>query len=331
MNVLILSTSLGWTIAMSILLFFTNSIVTKTIAFSIIGINVLTTAYHLIFENNKKSLELRIYADNLIVLLLISRFPHEFFFGYSIQVSLSIIIAHLYLKNKARIYKLLILLIITEIAIYLPLCSLKFSYHFIYNTLSMLLTLSVLLIIKNKLLLDPENKYKKIINETNSLINHQIIECITPMPYYIRDLDSPQKERMERLINKLKYIAQNSTNNFGSIISIIRSTLHSLSNQNFNINLVDQTTKVIEFNSYTLLIIMYVIIESSVSNSASEIIVKFNNKEIEVTDNGRGYDTQNKYFEETNLKKAINLLSLYDFPVKVNSIVGTGTTIKILI
>ena len=331
MNILILSTSLGWTIAMSLLLLFNDSVLTKIIAYSIIAINALTTAYHLIIENNKKSLELRIYADNLIVFLLIARFPHEFFYGFSIQISLSIFIAHLYLKNKARVYKILILLIVTEIVVYLPLCSLKLSCSFIYNTISMLLILSVLLIVKSRLLLCPEDRYKKIIMGANNIIRHEIIECITPMSYYIRDLDNNQKEKMNRLINKLSYIAQNTTNNFGYIISLIKATIHNISNQNFNISLVDQTTKIIEFDSYILLIIMYVIVDNSVSNRASEIIIKFNNKEIEVTDNGLGYDLNSKQFENSILRKAIDLIKLYDFSVKITSVINAGTTIKILL
>lgn len=331
MNILILSTSLGWTIAMSLLLLFNNSLLTKIVAYTIITINVLTTVYHLVAENHKKSLELRIYADNLIVLLLIVRFPHDFFYGFSIQISLSIIIAHLYLKNKARVYKILILLIITEIAVYLPICSLKVSCNFIYNTVSMLLILSVLLVVKNRLLLCPEDKYKKIIMGANNIIRHEIIECISPMQYYIRDLDEDKKEKMTRLINKLNYVAQNTTNNFGYIISLIKSTLHNISNKDFNISLVDQTTKIIEFDSYILLIIMYVIVDCSIYNQASEIVVKFNNKEIEVTDNGYGHDLNSKQFEDSILKKAIDLIKLYDFSVKVTSVINAGTTIKILL
>jgi hypothetical protein len=331
MNTLILSTSFVWTVAMSILLYLSESTPTKVIAFTIIGINVLTTAYHLITDNGKKSIELRVYADNIIVLLLIARFPKDFFYGYSIQILLSMFIAHLYLKNKTRVYKILILLIVTEMAIYFPLCSLKPSCQLLYNSLSMLLLLSVMIVIKNKLLLSPEKKYGKIISGTNNIIRHQIIECITPMYYYIRDLDESKKDKMERLITKLKYIAQNNTNNFGYIVSILKSTLHTLSKQKFNITLIDQTTKIIEIDSYTLLLVMYVICDTAINNQASEIAIKFTNKEIEINDNGSGFNIDSSNFKKSSLKTAIDLLQLYDFDVKYHSVIGAGTTIKILI
>lgn len=331
MNILILTTSLGWTTAMSILFYFTDSVPTKLVAFSIIGINVLTAIYHLIVENHKKSLELRIYTDNLMVLLLIFRFPEDLFYGYSIQIILSMIIIHLYLRNKARVYKILTFLILTELIIYFPLCSFKSFYPILYNTLSMLLLLTVLVVIKNKLLLDPEDKYKEIVTGTNNIVKHQIIDCITPMSYYIRDLGDNKKEKMERLITKLRYIAQNNTNNFGYIVSILKATLHSISKQSFNITLIDQTTKIIERDSYTLLLVMYVICNAALANSASEITIKFTNNGIEIKDNSKGFDIKSESFKSSKIKTALDLLRLHDFEVKVTSVINICTSIKIFI
>jgi hypothetical protein len=302
---------------------------TKIILFSIIGINILTTVYHLYIENSKKSLELRIYTDNIIMLLLIFCYPEKLFYGYFIQILLSIFVTHLYLRDKIRIYKILMFLIVSEIIIYLPLCSLKFSTPFILNTLSMSLLFSFLYITKNKFLLSPEKKYKKIILDTNNLVRHQIIECITPMLYYVRNLDNPTKEKMEILITRLRYLAQDNSVNFGNMISIIKTTLITTSKHKFNITLVDQTNKPIDIDSYTLLIILYVIFESSVSNSATEITVKFSNGKIIITDNGLGFDTKLKSFINSKLQIAIELLELYDIPVNFSTTQGVGTTISL--
>lgn len=329
MSALISYSPLGCIIAMSILLCFNNPIVTQIILFSIIGINILTTIYHLYLENSKKSLELRIYTDNIIMLLLIVCYPEKLFFGYFIQVLLSIFVTHLYLKDKVKIYKALMFLIISEVVIYLPLCSLKFSSNFILNTLCMLLLIIFLFVTKNKFLLSPEKKYKKIIIDTNNLVRHQIIECITPMLYYIRDLDNQTKEKMEILITRLKYLAQDNFINFEHMISIIKTTLITTSNYKVNITLVDQTNKPIGIDSYTLLIILYVIFESSVANSATEITVKFNNDKIVILDNGLGYDIKLKSFINSKLKVAIELLELYDIPVNFSTTQGVGTAVTL--
>jgi len=329
MNALINYSPLGCIIAMSILLCFNNPITIQIILFSIIVINILTTIYHIIIENSKKSLELRIYTDNIIMLLLIICYPEKLFFGYFIQILLSILVTHLYLKDKVRIYKALMFLIISEVIIYLPLCSLKFSSNFILNTLCMLLLVIFLLITKNKFLLSPEKKYKKIIIDTNNLVRHQIIECITPMLYYIRDLDNQTKEKMEILITRLRYLAQDNSINFGHMISIIKTTLVTTSKHKFNITLVDQTNKPIDIDSYTLLIILYVIFESSVANSATEITVKFNNSKVVITDNGIGFDTKLKSFINSKLQVAIGLLELYDIPVNFSTTQGVGTTLTL--
>jgi hypothetical protein len=329
MNALICYSPFFCVAAMSILLCFSNSITTKIILFSIIGINILTTIYHLYLDNSKKSLELRIYTDNIIILLLIVCYPEKLFFGYFIQVLLSILVTHLYLKDKVRIYKALMFLIFSEVIIYLPLCSLKFSCNFVFNTLCMLLLIIFLLVTKNKFLLSPEKKYKKIILDTNNLVRHQIIECITPMLYYVRDLDNQTKEKMEILVTRLRYLAQDNSINFGHMISIIKTTLITVSKHKFNITLVDQTNKPIDMDSYTLLVILYVIFESSVANSSTEIVVKFNNNKITITDNGIGFDTKLKSFLNSKLHIAIELLELYDIPVNFSTTQGVGTTITL--
>jgi hypothetical protein len=195
----------------------------------------------------------------------------------------------------------------------------------------MLLLIIVLAVIKKKLLLNPEKRYKKILLDTNNLIKHEIIGCITPMLYYIRTLDEETKEKMERLINKLSYIAQNNTNNFGHLISIAKSTLYYTYKHPVNINLVDQTTKILEIDSYTLLLVLYVLFDSSVSNSASEIIVKFNNKNIDIIDNGEGFDIKSKSFLDSKLKIALELLELHDILVTFSSVIGAGTMISLSI
>jgi len=316
---------------MSVLLCSTTSVITTIIAYFVIATSIATSIYHLKTEDIRRSLELRIYSDNIIVLFLISQFPEDLFFGYTIQILFSILITHLYLKNKIKMYNILMFLILTEITLYFPLCSLNISCKFVYNTLSMLLLFSVLIAVKRKLMLDPEKKYKKIIMDTNVIINHQIIECISPMLYYIRDLDEDRKEKMERLITKLKYIAQNRSNNFAQIISMVKGTLLNVTHHTFNVTLVDQTTRIIDLDSYTLLLVIYTLFNSSVSSSATDIIVKFSNKQIEIIDNGHGFDVKSKKFENTNLKIALGLLELRDIPVKVSSIIGAGTTIILFI
>lgn len=331
MNYLILFSSFSWIIAMSILLCFNSSSTTVIVSYFVIAINIVTSIYHIKTEDIRRSLELRIYSDNLIVLILISQFPKDLFFGYTIQILFSIFITHLYLRNKVRMYNILMFLILTEIVLYLPLCSLKMSYQFIYNTTSMLLLFLVLFIVKKKIMLDPEKKYKKIILDTNTIINHQIIECISPMFYYIRDLDEDKKEKMERLITRLKYIAQNRSNNFAQIISMVKGTLLNVTDYTINVTLVDQTTRIIDLDSYTLLLVIYTLFNHSISSMATDIIVKFSNRKIEIIDNGVGLDVKSKKFESTNMKIALGLLELRDIPVKVSSVAGAGTTVTLFI
>jgi hypothetical protein len=331
MNFLFVMTSFIWTVAMSILMVLTDISSTKIMAFSIIARNVISTVCHFIIDNNKKSLELRVYTDNLIILLLIIKFPHELFYGYPVQILFSIIITHLYMRKRTRIYDILLFLSITELFIYVPICSFTFPFQLMCNTLSMLLLISVLAIIKKKLLLDPEKRYKKVLLDTNNLIKHEIIECITPMMYYIRNLDEENKEKMEQLINKLKYIAQNNTNNFGYLITIIKSTLSYTYKHGININLADQTTKILKIDSYTLLLVLYVIFDSLGSNSATEIVIKLNNKKIEIIGNGEGFNTKSKNFLNSKLKTAIELIELHDIPITFSSVVGTGTIITLFI
>jgi hypothetical protein len=180
-------------------------------------------------------------------------------------------------------------------------------------------------------MLDPEKKYKKIILDTSTIINHQIIECISPMLYYINDLDEDKKEKMERLLTKLRYIAQNRSNNFSQIISMVKGTLLNVTDHVINVSLVDQTTRIIDVDSYTLLLVIYTLFSSSISNRATDIIVKFSNKKIEIIDNGVGLDVRSKKFKGTNMKIALGLLELRDIPVKVSSVAGAGTTVTLFI
>ncbi|MDD5650693.1 MAG: hypothetical protein PHF86_09830 [Candidatus Nanoarchaeia archaeon] len=147
------------------------------------------------------------------------------------------------------------------------------------------------------------------------------------MSYYIRNLDEQNKERMQVLIEKLTCIAQNNTSNFGHLIALIRSTISYTMQKNVTISYVDQTTKTLDIDSYTLLLVLYVIFESSISNMATEIIVKFNNKTIEIVDNSKGFDTKCKEFANSKLKSAIDLLELFDIPVIFSSIPDSGTII----
>lgn len=309
----------------------TPTLHTKIIALSIIVINIGTTIYHFLRGSNNKSLELRIYTDNIVALLLIAMFPLQLFYGASIQILFSVIVTHLYLKKRAVIYDVLLFLSVTEIIIYFPLSSFKIYPQLIYNATSMLLLITVILIIKKKLVLSPEARYKKILLDTNSLIRHEIIQCITPMSYYVRGLDDDSKEIMERLINRLHCLAKNHNSNFGYLISLIKTTLSFSYKQKVNINLVDQTNKELEIDSYTLLLALYVVFESSISNQATDIIVKFDNKKIEIIDNGTGFDIKSKTFTDSKLQTALELLQLHDIPLVVSSVVGSGTIITLLI
>jgi hypothetical protein len=332
MNILIITTSFVWVIVMAIFIAVFNTTPIKIAAVSVIAINIVSTIYHILRDNCKKSLELRIYTDNLIVLILIILFPKQLFYGYAIQILFSVIITQLYLRRRIIIYDILLYLSVAEMIIYIPLSSFNLFPQLICNTMLMLLLILVIIVIKNKLLLDPEKKYKKILLDTNNIIKHEIIECITPMMYYIRELDVPNKEKMERLINKLKYIAQNNNNsNFGYLITIIKTTMSFVHKQEVSINFVDQTTKNVEIDSYTLLLILYVLFDSSISNSATNIIVKFDNRKIEVIDNGSGFDIKSEVFNRSKLKIALELLDLHDIPVILSSVMGTGTIVTMSI
>jgi hypothetical protein len=70
-------------------------------------------------------------------------------------------------------------------------------------------------------------------------------------------------------------------------------------------------------------------LESSLDNSATEIIVTFNDKKIEIKDNGRGFDIKSKSFSNNKLKTAIDLLDLYEISSKTHSSVGSGTVITL--
>lgn len=327
-NFLIVSISILWAASMGLFISFYDSTHIKIIASITILLNVSSTIFCLINDNKKKSLEFRIYVDNLSVFFLVLMFPIQLFYGYPIQVLFSIIIVYCYLRKRTRIYDVLLYISIAETILYLILAHNNIT-QVACNSLSMLLLIGVMYLIKQQLKLDPSTRFKKVLLETNSIIKHQIIDCITPMSYYIRSLDDDNKERMQRLIDRLQYIAQSnlSNYNFGQLITLIRSTLTFTSKKNVTITYVDQTTKTLDIDSYTLLLILYVIFESSVSNMSTEIIVKFNNNAIEIVDNGIGYDIKSKEFELSQLKTAIDLVTLFDISVIFSSVKNSGTII----
>jgi len=329
MNFIIVSSSLCWIVAMSIILTHTISLPVKIMCFFAMTINIIISIGHLHTNNIKRTLELRTYTDNILMLLLVIFFPKICFYGFLIQVLLGIIVNYFYL-NKIRIYRTLIFLIVAELCIYISISSFKFSMEVVFNTSCIVLLLSVLWIIRNKLLVSPELKFKRIVDNTNFILRREIIETVSPMSYYIRDLNDMNKSRMESLISKLINIAQNKTNNFGHLITIIRASICYNTQTPVNITLIEQATKTINIDPYALILIMYVLFDSSVINSATEITVKYNKDEIDIIDNGQGFDLNAKEnFSRTSLKTAIDLLELYNIPVKFSSAIGAGTHITL--
>jgi len=325
-NILIVSISILWACVMCAFITSYDCMYIRIIASLTILLNLSSTIFCLQNDNKKQSLEIRIYVDNLSVLFLVIMFPKLLFYGYPIQVLFSVLITYCYLRKRTRVYDVLIYLSIAETVLY---CILALDYPVLLlcNSVSMVLLISILFLLRQRLKLDPGTKFKRILLETNKILKHEIIQCITPMSYYIRNLDEQNKERMQVLIEKLTCIAQNNTSNFGHLITLIRSTISYTMQKNVTISYVDQTTKTLDIDSYTLLLVLYVIFESSISNMATEIIVKFNNKTIEIVDNSKGFDTKCKEFANSKLKSAIDLLELFDIPVIFSSIPDSGTII----
>jgi hypothetical protein len=294
-------------------------------------LSLFLLVYYAYIRNNRKILELRICTDNLFMLILIASFPKEFFLGFQIQVLLSIITNYFYLKNKVLIHKILLCLTITEAFAFYAFCSFKPTLEVLYNTACCSLLLAVLFIVKNKLLLSPEDRLKKIIDSSSSLLKQEIIEIITPMTYYIQNLENTKKLKMQALITKLQNITQNKTSNFAQIISLIRPSLtHNLQQNPINITLIEQENEIIDLDPFLLLLTLYAFFDNSVMNSATEITVSHKKKKIEITDNGCGYDTvSHKYFLKNSLKTAIDLLELYNITVKFTITTGIGSRITL--
>ncbi|MDD5649413.1 MAG: hypothetical protein PHF86_03200 [Candidatus Nanoarchaeia archaeon] len=324
MNNLIIGSSITWIVGMCFLLKSIDTPIVKLFSFIIIIINLCSSIYYLKTNSFKKTLELRSYTDNIAVILLTIMFP-SFFYGYHIQLLLSVIVNYFYLKSKHHIYKILIFLTLIETICYFVITYMqKMMFEVVFNCLTTLFLAFVLFIIKDKLLINSEIKYKKIIDNVNEIFKHQITNTITPMYYYIDKLNEPNRTKMICLVDKLKNIAQSKNTNFGKIITLVKSSILYTSGKNINITLVDQVNKNIDVDSFYLLLIIYVLFDCSINSNSTEIIVKFNNTKIDIIDNGIIHK-KCFYFES-----AKELLDLLNIPSKIlSSHNGTKITLDL--
>jgi hypothetical protein len=331
MNLIIIGSSFIWVVAMSLILY-TNELLPpeKLTAVTGILINVIAIMFSISINSKKKALEFKILSDNITVFLLVSIVPQDLFYGYQIQLLLSILICHFYVKDKNRVYDILMVLASCEMFVYIPLNGSFLCSSVYFNTISMLLIISVLFVLRNKLLMDPNKKYKTMIIETGNIIKNEIIDCITPMTYHIKNLDENSKLKMEQLIDKLKYISQTHCSNISYLMLVVKNAiLNHSTNKDIKISFEDYTTKDVNMDFYTLFLLLYVIFDTSISNSSSNISVKFRDKRIVIVDDGAGYDTKSKTFSQSKLKSTVNLLKLFDVSVVFASTVGSGTSISI--
>lgn len=318
MNRLIIGSSLCWLFVFAAMFKTLDDPILKAVALIIILANIIASIFYFKVNDIQKNLELRIYTDHLCVILTIMIFP-ICFFGFYLQVLLSLMVNHFYLKNKICIYKFLIFTTVFEIILCCVACSLKITQEVICNAVALVALAFIIFVIKNKLV-NSENKYKQIVDNVQKLFKCQVIDAITPMYYYIHNLDEFNKARMTSLINRLKNIAQESDSNFGKMITLVRSSLFS-TDKPVNITFINDSIEEIKMDSFALLLSLYVIFDCSVASNASEITVKFDSKQIIITDNGEGFEKRAK----PQLSIACELFELFDISIKISSVFGTGT------
>lgn len=329
MNMFIISSSLCWIIAMSIIISHMSLLYVKILGTVIILTNIVSVIFYMIRSNNKKMLEFRIYSDNIMVMFLILMFPMYCFYGHFIQILLSIFINHFYLKSKNYIYKILLFLMVTETCIYLSMNKFEMNPQVICNTISSSLLIVFLILLKNKILLNPDIRFKKVVEKTNAIFRHELIETIMPINYYTKDLKD-NKQKIDGIVLKLINLTKSKSFNLGQIITLIRASICVTYNLPVNIIFIEKIhRRPIMLDSYILVLIMYSIIDAIIHNQATEITIEHNYNGILIMDNGVGFDVKSKCFTKSKLKMAIDLLELYDMRATCRSTLEVGNNIMI--
>jgi hypothetical protein len=199
----------------------------------------------------------------------------------------------------------------------------------ICNTISSILLIVFLILLKNKILLSPDIHFKNIVEKTNAIFRQEIIETISPITYYTRNLKE-NKQNIDGIVLKLINLTKSKSFNLGQIITLIRASMHLTFNLPINIVFLEKLNrKSIMLDSYVLVLIMYSIIDGIVHNQATEITIEHNSNGLLIMDNGVGFDVKSKSFIKSNLKIAIDLLELYNLRVCLStSSVGNNIIIE---
>lgn len=329
---IVLFSAIGWLFSLIYIYSNTSSLSIQIISIFLIFFNVYNFSFYFFTNNHRRYIEYRIYSDNIMSLFLAFYYPKYCFYGYIVQAFLGLLMNFFYLNSKKTICNVLIVLIAVETFFFVLYNNEQHIQQNICNCITTILFFIFYITLKNKILLCPENRFKNVVEKTNILYRKELIESISPLNYYTQNLNEERKNKVKKILSRLLNLSNNNIINIGQAITLIKSSLSLTYTTVSNITFIQKKNKKeIKIDSYTLVLILYTIIDGLLQNKATEITIEHNNKSIVFIDNAIGIDINLEAFKKSKLKLALDLLELYNIPVVFSSTFGSGNILEIIL